>query len=112
LNNALWFNHVGFWHESALEPAAREIMLEEFGEDGLPFNMFFGDGGRIPGEAVSAIHAAYEKETEAVHWELRDLLLIENVLCAHRRQASSTRRQVVVALGDAVDRRQLAEPLW
>lgn len=103
----VWFNHVAFWHESRLAAEFREVLLEEFGRDGLPYNFYFADGGTIPDDMVGAISAAYAAEMETIRWEKGDLLLVENMLAAHGRQAYQGPRSVVVALGDPVDRRSL-----
>ena len=42
-----WFNHATFFHVTTLEPVLREVLLEEFAEEDLPTNTYYGDGSRI-----------------------------------------------------------------
>lgn len=99
-----WFNHVHFWHVSMLDEESRELLLEAFGEEGLPFNTYYGDGRAIPEEIVAEIADAYRAEEESLPWQRGDVLLIDNVLAAHGREPYSGNRQVVVAMGDPLCR--------
>jgi alpha-ketoglutarate-dependent taurine dioxygenase len=96
----LWFNHVAFWHVSSLPEPIRETMLAEFDERELPFNTFFGDGGRIDDEIVEEIRQAWDAETVAFPWQAGDLLLLDNMLASHGRRPFTGTRRVVVSMGD------------
>lgn len=95
-----WFNHIAFWHSSRLAPDVREILTDEFGEDRLPFNTFFGDGGKIPDDTVAEIVGAYNAEKLARPWEDGDVMIIDNMLAAHGREPFAGDRKIVVAMGD------------
>ncbi|MER6901587.1 TauD/TfdA family dioxygenase, partial [Amycolatopsis sp. NPDC000740] len=56
---AVWFNHVAIFHVSALPAEVGRGLLEMFGEDGLPSNTYYGDGGRIPDDVLAALRDAY-----------------------------------------------------
>jgi hypothetical protein len=43
----VWFNHLLFWNEWALDEEVREALVDEFGRDGLPFSTEFGDGSPL-----------------------------------------------------------------
>src|SRR5947209_20058778 len=45
--DSVWMNHATFFHVSTLPPAAREFLISEFGEEGLPNNTYYGDGSSI-----------------------------------------------------------------
>ncbi|MET9401664.1 TauD/TfdA family dioxygenase [Kitasatospora sp. NPDC002965] len=99
----VWFNHLAFWNEWSLDPDIREAMVDEFGADGLPFNTGFGDGEPLPREDVDALNAAYEAATVRETWQVGDVMLVDNVLCAHGRDPFRGDRKIVVAMGRPVD---------
>ncbi|RKN07596.1 TauD/TfdA family dioxygenase [Streptomyces radicis] len=99
----VWFNHLAFWNEWALDDRVREALLDEFGPDGLPFNSAFGDGEPLTREDLRTIQAAYEAATVREQWEVGDLLLVDNILAAHGRDAFRGERKIVVAMGNPVD---------
>ncbi|MFI7503315.1 TauD/TfdA family dioxygenase [Streptomyces sp. NPDC049687] len=99
-----WFNHVHFWHASALGPETRELLEEEYGPEGLPYSTHYGDGTPIPDDVVARIVDAFRAETAARPWRRGDLMLVDNMLAAHGREPFTGTRQVVVAMGDPVSR--------
>jgi alpha-ketoglutarate-dependent taurine dioxygenase len=98
----VWFNHVAFWSEWSLDPDIREILVDEFGHDGLPFNTALGDGTSLSAQEVAVLDAAYERATVRQQWQPGDLLLVDNVLTAHGRDAFRGDRRIVVAMGEPV----------
>ncbi|MEW1569475.1 TauD/TfdA family dioxygenase [Streptomyces sp. NPDC093509] len=98
----VWFNHLAFWSHFSLDEDIREVMVDELGVDGLPFNTSLGDGAPLTAEDLETINAAYEKATVRRSWQRGDLLLIDNVLTAHGREAFRGERRIVVAMGDPV----------
>ncbi|KLJ01165.1 TauD/TfdA family dioxygenase [Streptomyces albidoflavus] len=98
----VWFNHVAFWSEWALDPDIRDVLVGEFGQDGLPFNTALGDGSPLPADLVATLDAAYEKATVRRTWQPGDLLLVDNVLAAHGRDPFHGDRKIVVAMGEPV----------
>ncbi len=97
-----WFNQVAFLNEWTLAPEVREYLVDEYGEDGLPFNTRFGNGDPIGADVVQAINEVYEAHTLREPWEAGDLLLVDNVRTAHAREPFEGQREVVVAMADAV----------
>ncbi|WAZ19958.1 TauD/TfdA family dioxygenase [Streptomyces cinnabarinus] len=98
----VWFNHVAFWSEWALDPDIRDVLVGEFGGDGLPFNTAFGDGTPLTPEDVAVLDAAYEHATVRRAWQPGDLLLVDNVRTAHGRDPFRGDRKIVVAMGEPV----------
>nr|QEO74756.1 Dioxygenase TauD/TfdA [uncultured bacterium] len=96
----VWFNHTAFWHVSSLEPNLREMLLADYGEEGLPFATYYGDGSPIPDDVIEALREAYRKETVAFLWEKGDLLMLDNMLAAHGRFPYSGPRVVLTAMGE------------
>jgi alpha-ketoglutarate-dependent taurine dioxygenase len=108
----VWFNHVAFWHVSSLGAEVREAMQKMFAEDELPYNTYYGDGGRIEDEVVEAIRAAYRAETVEFLWERGDVLLLDNMLSAHGRREYEGARRVLAAMGDEVRLEDVAPAEW
>ncbi len=103
----VWFNHIAFWHVSSLESSTRDLLLEEFGEDALPYNTYYGDGERIEEAVIQHLQQAYDRETVLFSWRAGDVLLLDNMLSAHGRQPFKGHRTVLVAMGDPFTRTDL-----
>jgi alpha-ketoglutarate-dependent taurine dioxygenase len=99
----VWFNHLAFWNEWALDDELRETLIEEFGHDDLPFNTALGDGSSLTRDELETLAAAYESATVRQPWQPGDLMLVDNILCAHGRDAFRGDRKIVVAMGEPVD---------
>jgi alpha-ketoglutarate-dependent taurine dioxygenase len=97
-----WFNQIAFLNQWTMAPELREYLVDEYGEDGLPFNTSFGDGEPIGAEVVQLIHEAYEANAVRERWRAGDLLLVDNVGTAHGRDAFEGPREVLVAMVDPV----------
>ncbi|HCU06056.1 MAG TPA: hypothetical protein DIC42_00505 [Holosporales bacterium] len=95
----VWFNQAHLFHISALEKAAQESLLKEFGEKGLPRNSFYGDGTRIEEQELNHIREVYDSQKLKFRWEKGDVLLLDNVLMTHGRKPYKGERKVVVAMG-------------
>jgi alpha-ketoglutarate-dependent taurine dioxygenase len=100
----VWFNHIGFWHESSLEPHIRQMFLSEWKEEGLPFNTYYGDGSRIEESVIDELRRAYDDETIAFTWERGDILLLDNMLVAHGRNPFEGERRILTAMGEPYTR--------
>jgi alpha-ketoglutarate-dependent taurine dioxygenase len=100
----VWFNHAAFWHVSSLPAAAREVFNSDFGEQGIPYNTYFGDGSRIADSTIQQLRNAYDAETVAFPWQQGDFLLLDNMLVAHGRQPFTGTRRVIVSMGDPYSR--------
>ncbi|MER5778695.1 TauD/TfdA family dioxygenase [Streptomyces sp. NPDC002039] len=97
-----WFNHFAFWNSRTLDPDVREVLVETYGEDGLPFNTYLGDGSRLTDAEVDAINAVYDRVTVRETWQVGDLMIVDNILCAHGREAFKGDRKILVAMGEPV----------
>ncbi len=97
----LWFNHAAFFHVTALEPDLRQSLLDDFGEEGLPYNTYYGDGSRIGEDDIAEIHAAYRAETVMFRWRAGDVMILDNMAVAHARQPYEGDREVIVMMTEA-----------
>jgi Taurine catabolism dioxygenase TauD, TfdA family len=95
-----WFNQIAFLNEWTIDPEVREYLVDVYGEDGLPFNTRFGDGGAIGADVVQVINEVYEAHTARERWQAGDLMLVDNVRTAHGRERFEGAREVLVAMAD------------
>jgi alpha-ketoglutarate-dependent taurine dioxygenase len=97
----VWFNHATFFHINTLPPVYREEMLEMFGEDELPTNTYYGDGGRIPDDVMKHLRETYRAARLRFDWQREDLVVIDNMLTAHGREPYSGPRRIAIAMAEA-----------
>ena len=98
-----WFNQIAFLNEWTLEPDVREFLVDTYGSDGLPFNTRFGSGAPIGPEIVQLLNGVYEAHTLREPWQPGDLLLVDNIRCAHAREPYDGRREVLVGMTEPVN---------
>jgi alpha-ketoglutarate-dependent taurine dioxygenase len=98
----VWFNHAAFFHISSLEEEVKRSLLADFGEDGLPYNTYFGDGSPIDPAVVSHLREAYQKEMVMFPWCEGDVMLLDNMTMAHAREPYEGERKVIVAMTEPV----------
>jgi amino acid adenylation domain-containing protein len=101
---ALWFNHVAFWHISSLQPKVREAMVAMYREEDLPYNTYYGDGTKIEDSVVEEIREAYRAHTIAFPWQAGDFLMLDNMLAAHGRSPFKGERKILTAMGEPFTR--------
>jgi alpha-ketoglutarate-dependent taurine dioxygenase len=94
-----WFNHVAFWNEYSLPADVREVLLSSYGSLGMPFQTRYGDGSEIERDTIEAINDAYRAVRRRETWQPGDLLLVDNILASHAREAYRGDRRIVVAMG-------------
>jgi alpha-ketoglutarate-dependent taurine dioxygenase len=96
----VWFNQAHLFHISALEANARQMMLSFFGEQGLPRNAYFGDGGEIPVDVLEHVRGVFADHRVFFDWHADDVLLIDNMLVAHGREPYEGPRRVLVCMSE------------
>ena len=96
----VWFNQAQHWHISCLDAATRESIQAVLREEDWPRSCYYGDGTPIENSAMAEILGIY-KELEVSHpWQRGDVLLLDNMLTAHARNAYTGVRKLLVTMGE------------
>jgi hypothetical protein len=95
----IWFNHVAFWNRYTMDPAMREALISSYGEYGLPYETAYGDGQQIPEAEIAHLNGVYDQIRRREPYRAGDLLLLDNLLSCHGREAYQGDRKVLVAMG-------------
>jgi alpha-ketoglutarate-dependent taurine dioxygenase len=103
-----FFNQIQLHHASFLEPAERNSLLSIFGAEGLPRNVYFGDGSPIDDAVAQAVGSLYWEVAVQFRWQEGDVLMLDNMLTAHARNPYVGERRIAVAMGDMVNAADLA----
>jgi alpha-ketoglutarate-dependent taurine dioxygenase len=96
----VWFNHATFFHVTTLAADIRDGLRSIFGEDDLPSNTYYGDGGRIPDDVMAHLRECYRAASVRFDWRTDDILVVDNMTAAHGREPYSGPRKIAVAMAE------------
>jgi alpha-ketoglutarate-dependent taurine dioxygenase len=94
----VWMNQAHLFHVTRQDPEVVQMLLEEFGEESLPRNTYFGDGSPIRPHELRAIRDAFDAEAIVFPWQAGDVLLLDNMLMSHARAPYAGTRRVLVGM--------------
>lgn len=97
-NDTVWFNHAHLFHSSNMPADVREFLVDEFSEEGMPRNAYYGDGTAIDDSVVAVIRSIYDQHAVRFEWERGDVLFVDNFLLTHGRSPFKGARRVCVAM--------------
>ena len=97
-----WINQAQHWHFSCLDEDTQKSIKQLHQEADYPRNCYFGNGDKIPDEMMDRILACYKRLESATVWQAGDVMLVDNMLMAHGRNAYEGERKLLVAIGDIV----------
>lgn len=95
----VWFNQIDQFHPSHLDSEIYEMMQHMYDStEDFPMFVKFGDGTPITEAMVREILDTTEKLTIAPPWERNELLIVDNELASHGRNAFTGERRVLVSM--------------
>lgn len=95
-----WFNHLTFFNLLTLPENTQALLKDVFKNEELPNNTYYGDGTAIPDGVLEELISAYRAEERLFDWKKNDVLLLDNMLVSHGRQAFSGEREVYVGFSE------------
>jgi alpha-ketoglutarate-dependent taurine dioxygenase len=96
----VWFNHAFFFNVASLEPIELREALMARREEELSTNTFYGDGSPIEPSVIEEIRDAFRSERRQFGWQKDDILVIDNMLCAHARNSYEGSRNIMAVMSD------------
>jgi alpha-ketoglutarate-dependent taurine dioxygenase len=100
---SVWFNQAHLFHISNLQPEVRESLIEAFGIEAVPRNVYFADGRPIPDALFEEIRGVLDEQAVIFPWLSGDVLMLDNMLASHARTPFKGPRKVVVAMAQPHD---------
>ena len=97
----VWFNQAHLFHVSRLSAEVREWLLNAYGEQNLPRNVYFADGSAIDAGMLDEIMQVYSDHSIVFPWREGDVLMLDNMLTAHGRKPFVGKRKVVVGIAES-----------
>jgi alpha-ketoglutarate-dependent taurine dioxygenase len=95
-----WFNHLTFFNVSTLDQDIQELLFSQFDTEDLPNNTYYGDGTPIEPDVMEELRAAYLSEKVIFPWQEGDVLMLDNMLTSHAREAFVGPRKVIVGMAE------------
>ncbi|MGI5132325.1 TauD/TfdA family dioxygenase [Pseudonocardia sp. CA-107938] len=105
-----WFNQIAFLSEWTMDADVREFLVDTYGPQGLPFTTLFGNGEPVGKGIVDLMTEVYNAHTMREPWRPGDVLLVDNLRCAHSREPYEGQREVLVGMAEPI-RPALPAPL-
>jgi alpha-ketoglutarate-dependent taurine dioxygenase len=99
-NEETLFSHMSFWSRWSLPEEVRQVLVNSYGDDRLPFDTAFGDGTPITKSEMDVLNQAYERHACREPWRVGDVLIVDNLLAAHARDPFRGKRRVVVTMAE------------
>jgi amino acid adenylation domain-containing protein/non-ribosomal peptide synthase protein (TIGR01720 family) len=98
----VWWNQATHWHTACLEPGVRASLFDLYREEDLPRSCYYGDGLPIEDAVMEAICQVYQQAEICFPWQPGDILMLDNMLTAHARNAYQGERKIYVVMGDMI----------
>lgn len=94
----VWFNQAHLFHISSLDMSSRLSLIQELGEVNIPRNASYGNEESFENEILDHIRSVYAEEKVIFKWHKGDIMILDNLLMAHGREAYKGERKVAVAM--------------
>lgn len=105
----VWFNHALFFHHTSLDPEIASALIDAVGLDNVPTDTAFGDGEAFSSSEIEAMRHAVAAAKRRFSWEADDVLLLDNMLMQHGREAFTGERKILTLMARPYT--SLREPL-
>ena len=105
--DTVWFNHAHMFHISNVAPDVRAALLEQFREEDLPRNAYYGDGTPIEDSVLEEIRGLYREEAVTFPWREGDIMMLDKFLATHGREPFVGPRRIVVAMAELYTNRDI-----
>ncbi|MBU1331830.1 MAG: TauD/TfdA family dioxygenase [Gammaproteobacteria bacterium] len=96
----VWFNQAHLFHLSSLDAETQEILIDSVGLEGVPRNVYYGDGTPIEASLLDEVRGVLDACAIRFPWQTGDILMLDNMLTAHARDPFKGPRKVVVAMAE------------
>ncbi len=105
----LWFNQVQLQNARAmLDEATFQSLVKKVGMEYMPRMVYYGDGSPIEDDVLDAIGRTLEAEAVSFVLERGDVVVNDNMIVAHAREAYSGPRKVLVAMGELTNESEVS----
>lgn len=99
----VFFNQVQLHHPYCLDPATRKSLVALFKEEGLPRNVYYGDGSKIEDSVMAELGKLFWEKSKSFPWKNGDIIMLDNMLISHARKPFTGARKIVVAMGEMIN---------
>jgi hypothetical protein len=96
-----WFNHILFFNKFSRYEELGLAHDEDFPDEWLTSNTYFGDGSEISYDEYLDIRNAYRKNTIVIPYRQGDIIFLDNMLAAHGRNPYKGDRVIATAIIEA-----------
>lgn len=95
----VWFNQADQFHPSTNEAEVYEALRNLFPDpQDMPHYACFGDGSEIGVDVLEHVRAVAADAVRLFDWRAGDVLVVDNMLCAHGRSPYSGDRRILVSM--------------
>jgi alpha-ketoglutarate-dependent taurine dioxygenase len=100
-------NQVLLHHVACLDAKTGAALRTVLEPQDLPRNVCFGDGSEIKDEVMAEVLGVIVRTAARFTWQRGDVLVLDNLSTGHARSPYDGDREILVAVGDVISRKNL-----